>query len=193
MPDEPWRPSLDRALERSRRSPHHRFVQLATVRLDGRPAVRTVVFRGFLGDACDMVFTTDARSAKCSEIERSPAVEICWYFAESREQFRFSGVIRLVDASTPDASLREARRDAWRALSDETRASFAWRDPGEPRDPGVAFLATPPDPEAPLDPFALMIFSAGEVDHLQLVGDPQHRWKYAVDENGGWSGREVNP
>jgi PPOX class probable FMN-dependent enzyme len=175
MPDEPWRVPLDRALERNRRSPAHRFVQLATVGPDGRPAVRTVVFRGFLGDSRDLIFTTDARSAKRAEIERVPDAALCWCFAETREQFRLSGVVRLVDASTADARLQEARRDAWRSLSDETRAGFTWPAPGATRDPGAAFPTSSPDPGGPLDSFALMIFKAREVDHLELDGDPQSR------------------
>jgi PPOX class probable FMN-dependent enzyme len=193
MAEELWRPSLDLALHRNRRSVESRFVQLATVRLDGRPAIRTVVFRGFLDDSCNLVFTTDVRSAKCAEIERSPAAEVCWYFAVTREQFRLSGSIRVVDASTPAASLQDARREAWRELSDETRASFAWPTPGEPRDFQAPRTPISVDAEAPHEHFALMLLSAREVDHLELVGDPQHRWKYAADARGRWSGCEVNP
>jgi pyridoxamine 5'-phosphate oxidase len=193
MPEDLWRPSLDLALHRNRRSLQQRFVQLATVRLDGRPAIRTVVFRGYLDDARTMVFTTDARSAKRAEIERSPDAELCWYFPETREQFRLAGVLRLVDAATTDASLHAARRDVWQALPDATRLSFNWPAPGEPRDPRAAFPAAPADPETPSDHFTLMIFTAREVDHLELDGAPQHRWKYAADEHGRWSGVEVNP
>ncbi len=193
MPDEPWRASLDHALERNRLSPSHRFVQLATIGLDGRPAVRTVVFRGFLGDSRELIFTTDARSAKRTELERVPDAALCWYFAETREQFRFSGVVRLVDVSTAEARFQEARRDVWRGLSNETRASFAWPTPGAPRVREVAFPTTPPDPDRPLDDFALMIFSIREVDHLELDGDPQRRWRYVLHDHGRWSTREVNP
>ena len=37
------------------------LAQLATVRTDGRPAVRTVVFRGFHGDSNLLTFNTDTR------------------------------------------------------------------------------------------------------------------------------------
>jgi len=193
MLHEPWRPSLDLALHRNGRSPQSRFVQLATVRPDGRPAVRTVVFRGFLGESGSIVVTTDARSAKCDEIRRRPDVELCWYFPETREQFRLSGVAELVDESTADPDFRVARVIAWRALSDALRVSFTWPAPGAPRTPGVAFPEMPPDAQAPPDAFALIIFSASRVDFLELDGDPQHRWSYSVDEEGVWSGREINP
>jgi hypothetical protein len=44
----PWREPLARALHRNRSLAYSRYLQLATVRNNGRPANRTVVFRGFL-------------------------------------------------------------------------------------------------------------------------------------------------
>lgn len=193
MPLEPWRPALDLALHRNRKSPQHRFVQLATAGLDGRPAVRTVVFRGFVGEFRGLAFTTDARSAKRAQIERDPNVELCWYFAETREQFRLSGVVRLVGPSTQDDVLRSARLGVWRALSAETGASFTWPPPGQPRDRKGRFPSTLSDPGTPVDEFVLMLFSARSVDHLELDGAPQHRWKYTADALGRWSVCEVNP
>ncbi|NJL49732.1 MAG: pyridoxamine 5'-phosphate oxidase, partial [Leptolyngbyaceae cyanobacterium SM2_5_2] len=47
----PWRSALGRALHRNRSRPYSRYFQLATVQTNGRPANRTVVFRGFLPDS----------------------------------------------------------------------------------------------------------------------------------------------
>ena len=91
MADELWRPSLDLALHRNRPSPDARYVQLATLRENHRPAVRTLVFRGFLGDTNHLTFATDGRSEKVVELEHSPWAEACWYFPQTREQFRFLG------------------------------------------------------------------------------------------------------
>ena len=50
-PPPAWHAAIARALERGSASPASRYLQLATVRPDGRPAVRSVVFRGwFDGD-----------------------------------------------------------------------------------------------------------------------------------------------
>lgn len=193
MPAELWRPSLDLALHRNRNHPELRLVQLATVRPDSRPAIRTVVFRGFLDDARKLVFTTDGRSSKRAEIDSNPRGEICWYFPDTREQFRLSGDLKLVDAEDPDPELQQVREDLWAELSDETRLSFTWPTPGEPRDVAARFPSVPPDPSRPLDPFCLVVLTAKEVDHLELQGTPQHRWKYEADARGRWSGREVNP
>ncbi|AMV39301.1 Npun_F5749 family FMN-dependent PPOX-type flavoprotein [Planctomyces sp. SH-PL62] len=193
MPEELWRPSLDLSLHRNRNHPEVRLVQLATVRPDGRPAIRTVVFRGFLDDAHRLVFTTDVRSAKRAEIAGNPHAAVCWYFPETREQFRIAGVASLVDATTSDANLREARDDLWAAQSEATRLSFTWPSPGEPRDRGRAFPSSPPDPALPVESFGLLILTATEVDHLELLPTPHHRWQFEVDDRGRWSGREVNP
>lgn len=58
----PWRDVLKRALGANRGVRHSRYVQLATVRPDGRPANRSVVYRGFLGEDSDVLtFVTDSR------------------------------------------------------------------------------------------------------------------------------------
>ena len=193
MPAELWRPSLDLALHRNRNHPGLRFVQLATVRTDHRPAIRTVVFRGFRDAPDRFLFTTDARSAKRHEIEANPHAAICWYFPETREQFRISGVIDLVGPSTPSPALREARSDVWSELSDAVRASFTWPTPGEPRGSEPLPAAEPPDASHPADDFCLMVLTANEVDHLEMQPDPHRRWVYRADDRGRWSGCEVNP
>lgn len=193
MPAELWRPSLDLALHRNRSRPELRLVQLATVRPDSRPAIRTVVFRGFLDDDGVMSFTTDSRSAKRAEIEANPRGELCWYFPETREQFRVAGILALVGPGSADRGLRQARDDAWADLRDEVRASFTWPAPREPRDNDVGFPTAPPPPSTPVENFLLMTLTATEVDHLELHGDPHRRWIYEADAIGRWTGREVNP
>ncbi|OJW22164.1 MAG: hypothetical protein BGO49_19210 [Planctomycetales bacterium 71-10] len=193
MPAELWRPSLDLALHRNRSRPEMRLVQLATVRPDGRPAIRTVVFRGFLDDPRKLAFATDSRSAKRAEIEANPRGEICWYFPETREQFRVSGMLALIGPGSTDPALRQARADLWAELGDEVRAGFTWPAPREPRDAASRFSDVPPAPSSPVENFLLLTLTATEVDHLELQGDPQHRWIYEADPRGRWSGREVNP
>ena len=69
-------------------------MQLATVSADGKPRVRTVVFRGF-NALNNLEFITDARSEKVGQImSTSPAAELCWWFPVTREQFRVEGTIR---------------------------------------------------------------------------------------------------
>jgi PPOX class probable FMN-dependent enzyme len=193
MAEELWRPSLDLALHRNRQLPLVRFVQLATLRENGRPAVRTVVFRGFLGDTRRLTFATDGRSAKAAELEQSPWAEVCWYFHLTLEQFRFSGTVVLVGPDTRDRALREARVDVWREMSDESRLTYTWPHPGRLREPLTPFPMLYPDPLEPLPHFCLLVLEVRDVDHLELHGNPQHRWKYSRDSHGRWSGVEINP
>jgi hypothetical protein len=52
------------------------------------------------------------------ETAANPAVEVCWYFPTSREQYRLSGVVDIAAADTGDAQLARAREAAWAAMSD---------------------------------------------------------------------------
>jgi hypothetical protein len=117
-----WRSPLARALHRNRSLAFARYLQLATVRATGRPANRTVVFRGFLADTNQLKFITDIRSQKAEEINLYPWGEICWYFPQTREQFRIAGQLILVGADYPEAQLCSSRRTAWQELSEAARS-----------------------------------------------------------------------
>jgi PPOX class probable FMN-dependent enzyme len=191
--EELWRPALDLALHRNRSSKDSRLVQLATIRGDGRPAVRTLVFRGFLEDTHRLTFAIDDRSAKAADMKLSPWVEACWYFPMTCEQFRLGGSVELVATETHEQALGEARENVWRTMSDDSRLSFVWPDPGRPRMPLAPFPTQPPDALKPPAHFCLLLLEVCEVDYLELHGNPQHRWKYSKDARGRWSGEEVNP
>lgn len=189
----PWRSFLANALKKNRSQPHSRYFQLATVRSDGTPANRTVVFRGFLEDTNKLKIITDSRSDKITEIENQSSGEICWYFTNSREQFRIAGNIIIIDTNYQDSELLKARESTWQDLSDNARIQFAWPHPGESRDNPEAF--TPPQPveSKPLDSFCLLLFEPVKVDHLRLKGEPQNRTIYIRNETAIWDINEVNP
>ena len=95
QPLPPWRPLLTAARKREGRLPGGRWLQLATLSVDGYPRVRTLVFRDWSA-AATLDLLTDARSEKCLEIERTPEVELCWLFRKAREQFRLRGTATLI-------------------------------------------------------------------------------------------------
>ena len=189
----PWIKPLAQALERNRSQIYSRYFQLATVQPDGRPANRTVVFRGFLGDTNQLKTIIDTRSQKLDQILHQPWVEACWYFTETREQFRLAGELTPIDANYPDPELQLARQSTWKDLSDNARLQFAWPHPGENRANSEAFSPPPPDPASPLPNFCLLLLDPVKVDHLELRGDPQNRWLYLRDESQVWSSIEINP
>ncbi len=61
MTSAPWKEVLQKALKRNAKNRESKYVQIATVRPDGRPANRTVVYRGFLGETDKLTFVTDIR------------------------------------------------------------------------------------------------------------------------------------
>jgi len=187
----PWRSPIAHALHRNRSLAHVRFLQLATVRANGYPANRTVVFRGFWGDT-SLRFVTDARSAKADQIDHCKGGEACWYFTQTREQFRLTGTLTLVRAHHPDPVLQQVRQTTWQELSDAARTQFAWAEPGQPRSSDDGFVVALPDAIAPLPDFCLLLLNPTQVDHLELRGDPQNRWLYQWDGKR-WDVQAVNP
>merc|ERR1719326_608968 len=85
----PWRARLDKTVARVRRERGSNYVQLSTVDPAGHPRCRTVVMRGWVGDAIKMI--TDARSEKVQHIQHSPSAEMVWWFPKSSEQYRLAG------------------------------------------------------------------------------------------------------
>lgn len=189
----PWRSPLARSLHLNRSLVYARYLQLATVRQDGRPANRTVVFRGFLPETNQLQFVTDARSEKIDQIAYCRWGEACWYFPKSREQFRLFGMLRLVGQDEADEALKQARSRLWRDLSDSARLQFAWPHPGESRASAEAFSPAAPDPAEPLPQFSLLLLDPIQVDHLQLKGDPQNRDRYTRMDSQSWSNQSINP
>ncbi|MBD2555239.1 pyridoxamine 5'-phosphate oxidase family protein [Limnothrix sp. FACHB-708] len=189
----PWRSPLSRALHRNRSLIYARYLQLATVRPDGSPANRTVVFRGFRDRTDWLTVITDSRSEKMPQLATNPRAEACWYFPKTREQFRIAGTLRAVLATTPDPTEQAERSRLWQNLSDAARLQFAWPNPRGDRtvDP-AAFAPPPPNPIAPLETFVLLWLIPERVDWLELKGEPQNRTGFDRTPDG-WQTHALNP
>eukprot|EP00955_Chlamydomonas_euryale_P037859 350905-Chlamydomonas_euryale.AAC.10 len=127
-----WQHDLSCALKRSSRSPAAKYIQLATVTPAGLPAVRTVVFRGWLWSTQTLAMITDARATKLADIAAQPRAEVAWYLEKTREQFRVRGCVRVVGPGEEDAKLLRARQAVWHNLSDGAKAQMYWPEPGAP-------------------------------------------------------------
>jgi pyridoxamine 5'-phosphate oxidase len=192
----PWRSPLTRALHRNRSLAYARYAQLATVQPNGRPANRTIVFRGFLDDQTNQLkFVTDSRSEKVDQIRSQPWGELCWYFPNTREQFRLLGQLTLVSADYPDPGLNQARQLQWQELSEGGRSQFLWANPGQPRQAADWAELPTPDPLNPPPNFCLLLLKPMQVDHLELRGEPQNRYRYlqTEDAEADWMVQEINP
>ena len=190
----PWRGAIAHALHRNRSLVYARYLQLATLQTNGRPANRTLVFRGFLEDTNQLKFITDNRSAKADQIQQQPWAEVCWYFPNTREQFRITGYLTLVSSDDFHQDLQPARIAMWQELSDAARLQFAWPYPGKPRIQELsAFEPAAPDPVEPAANFCLLLLDPMQVDHLELRGEPQNRWLYCRNDQQEWSSEAINP
>ncbi len=190
----PWRSAIANALHRNRSLVYARYLQLATLQANGRPANRTLVFRGFLEDTNQLKFITDNRSAKADQIQQQPWAEICWYFPNTREQFRITGCLNLISSNDFHEVLQPARIAMWQELSDAARLQFAWPYPGKSRvESPEAFAPSPPNPVQPVPNFCLLLLDPVQVDHLELRGEPQNRWLYCRNDQQEWSSEAINP
>ncbi|MEL4896159.1 Npun_F5749 family FMN-dependent PPOX-type flavoprotein [Crocosphaera sp. Alani8] len=187
----PWRSIVSRALHRNRSLPNARYFQLATVDREGNPANRTVVFRGFLNKSNQLQIITDSRSQKLTEINHHSSSEICWYFPKTREQFRITGKITIIDHKHEK---EKARLTVWQNLSDAAKQQFTWPHPGENLTENKEdFKQQIPSTTQPVPNFILLLFNPEKVDHLELKGSPHQRTFYYLDDEKNWIKQLVNP
>lgn len=180
----PWLQPFRAAAERESGRPI--ILSLATVDEAGDPQVRSVVCRR-VDDGGVFWIASDARSTKHRQLATHPRAAAVAWFAETREQFRFSGSVQILGSSSDSSE----RVDLWRTLSPETRATFFWPDPGEPRTAaGDAFPRTS-DAAEPPPSFQLLMLRPNTVDHLALTSHPHRRRRWTWD--GDWAVRELNP
>jgi pyridoxamine 5'-phosphate oxidase len=189
----PWRSPLARAIHRNRSLPYSRYFQLATVDSLGRPANRSVVFRGFIEGRNDLKIITDTRSQKYEHIQQNPWAAICWYFPKTREQFRLSGTLRYIDRRTTCAVDGQVYHHTWEALTDSARQQFYWPPPGEPRCQESIDFPAIDTLDCPADYYALLILMPESVDHLVLQGCPHQRHQYLCNTAGDWQKTWIMP
>lgn len=178
-----WRVLAQRSLDTSRTA----LMQLATVTADSRPSVRTVVFRGF-SSSSGLKFVTDARSAKMAGL--TAWAEVCYYCAETRSQFRFTGAMDVAGTDAVGAPAA-ARRDQWAALSQSARRQFCWPPPGKTRAGDHQFQVDDHG-EEPVKNFVLLVLECGQVDFYSTETQTREVFRR---ESGAetWDRRSVNP
>ena len=71
-----------------------------------------------------------------------------------------------------DRSFAEARLETWRGMSDESRLTYTWPDPGLPREPLSPFPTQAPDPLDPLPHFCLLVLEVSRSIISSSTGIP---------------------
>lgn len=119
-----WQENISSAISASQNKATARFLQLATVDKDRKPAVRTVVFRGFLANTNSIIIHTDIRSEKVQQIATHNGAQICWYFVDPRLQFRVTGNIEIIQNSRTSKKHEQLIHEQWNSLSPEAKSSY---------------------------------------------------------------------
>lgn len=182
-----------------------KFMQLATLTTDGNPAVRTIVFRGWhplpplnVNDSPAIMTCTDTRSQKISQLNRHPYAELCWYFQQSRQQFRITGSVKVITGQESDMELLQTRIKVWKGLSPSARLQFSYPTPGEPRDSNGnndLFNPSVPDDLIPVEEFTLLLIQASRVDFVDLRANQRIQFTKSSDgdNNDKWTEYDINP
>jgi PPOX class probable FMN-dependent enzyme len=132
-----WRQQLVRSFHLNRSKPEAKYFQVASVDENMLPRLRTMVFRGFLEETHSLLAITDSRSEKVEHWKSRAEAELHWYFAKSREQYRFRckvGLVqlhpqsRLADISgmlnMQEQKAKTSLLNTWENLSDSAKKSF---------------------------------------------------------------------
>jgi PPOX class probable FMN-dependent enzyme len=203
-----WRQQLVRSFHLHRSKPEAKYFQVASVDNDHRPHLRTMVFRDFVENANSFIAITDSRSEKVEHWTHRPEAELHWYFAKSREQYRFRcqvALIQLNDKDMPveinghlDMSSEDARAiliKTWGNLSDSARNSFYASAPKSKID--THSPEKEPSQQAKRNTsiseyFTLVIFKPYAADYLDLKTRPHTRQLFTLKDSH-WEQQDVHP
>ncbi|MBT0586427.1 pyridoxamine 5'-phosphate oxidase family protein [Alteromonas oceanisediminis] len=186
-----WRQPLARTLYKTHKKPESRYFQLATACESLGIANRTVVFRGF-DESSRVLVITDTRTAKWSALKKDPKAAICWYFTDTREQYRLSGKATLVAHDSEEHNALLTRY--WHDLSNAAKCQFLWGTPGERRDDGNSLrVSAETIPDLPPSHFCLLAIDINHADYLNLRGDPQQRIRYTLNRQKQWRAIDIIP
>lgn len=174
---------LSRAVA-DRRSPMH-TPTVATIGLDGRPRLRTVVLRGFDPARRELRFHTDIRSEKVAEMRSDPRMGLHVYDPGSRIQIRLGARATL---HTDDA----VAENAWQTSQPMSRVCYGTRPgPGSAIEAGGSF-SLPDGPGEVADGRPNFVAVTGVIDeldwlHLAASGHRRalFRWE-ALDCTATW-------
>jgi pyridoxamine 5'-phosphate oxidase len=158
---------------------------IATVGLDGRPRLRTVVLRGFEPARREFRFHTDVRSPKVAEIARDTRVAAHVHEPGSKVQIRLEATATLHG----DDAIADA---AWLASQPLSRTCYAAQPgPGVPIGEGGAFTlpATSAEVEAGRRHFVAVVARIDSLDwlHLAHAGHRRALFRWSGDAcEGHW-------
>ena len=164
----------------------------ATTDRDCTPHLRTVVIR-LIDEAGRLHVASDGRSRKNQQAKENPAGAVAVWLPGLRTQFRVEGTVDVVGPGTIDQAVRQR---IWRGLSDATRATYDWPEPGGPRPESTPseradLFPAARSADAPIsDAFELIRIHPRMVERLLLTEHPHARVRWRIPE---WKEESINP
>ena len=172
-----------------RRKPCH-LANVATIGLDGRPKVRTVVLRDADISNHTIRFHTDARSQKVEELAANANIETHFYDQPANIQIRVSGVATIQATDQPIA------QQAWRKAQAMSKVCYRLdAGPGSTIESGDAYgyLAYEKDEADPGEQqFRTVIINVDRLEVVILKVDANRRAIFEI-KDGKVDGRWVVP
>ncbi|WP_354667792.1 pyridoxamine 5'-phosphate oxidase family protein [Alteromonas sp. C1M14] len=178
---------LVKSLQLTRQSPESRYFQLATCNNQGAPSNRTLVFRAMDKRRGELSVVSDLRTDKIADLRHNCKGAICWYFSDTREQYRFDVKSTIMSLQDHGDTLRAY----WNNMSEPGKKQFLWGVPKTPRS-GNDPLKVNHQPNDPPPHFCVITFAVVSGDYLCLKGNPQHRELYQ-HQQGQWHVTSVIP
>ncbi|KAA2244013.1 pyridoxamine 5'-phosphate oxidase family protein [Salinarimonas soli] len=158
---------------------------LATIGLDGRPRLRTVVLRAFDPGVRRLRFHTDRRSEKTAELARDARVALHVYDAAAKFQVRLEGVATVHhDDAVADA--------AWASSRPFSRVCYATSPaPGASIPEGGAYTQpTPEGADGGRGNFAAVLVRIERLETLYLAFSGHRRalfaWRTGAEPEATW-------
>ena len=178
----PWLSQLRSFHRKESKFDYSRWLQLATIGIDNKPRVRTVVFRGW-SKSYEMEIFTDKRSQKYHELNLNNNLEICWLFPRSKCQFRLRG--------TSIMALDKYSLLHWEKLSEQSKLMWSWPTPGNHFSVEQTNNCSVTSNKELSNNFTVLKIDINHVDQL-LLRKPVHVRKRWIRSND-WKEEIINP
>lgn len=161
-----------------RRSPMH-HPTVATIGVDGRPRLRTVVLRGVDAAERRLRFHTDLRSEKVTELRVEPGIALHAYDPRAKIQLRVEGRATIHS----DDAVAEA---AWAASRPMSRVCYGTSPaPGRPLAEASAFtLPDETDTDGGRTNFAAVLITVTSIEWLYLAYGGHRRALFRFEPDG---------
>lgn len=168
---------------------------LATVGLDGKPKLRSIILRALDIKQRILTLHTDSRSSKLEEIRQNPAVSLHVYDAAQKIQLQLSGKASLhLDDAQADAGWRASRMLSRRTYLVHPGPGKPLDEPGNGLPQALAFRApSSTESEQGRAHFALLQVQIETLDWLYLAHYSQRRAQFHWTPEGKLQSRWLVP